>query len=231
MSYYVPPIVPVSYTHAFDLLEEADVLLFRDNTWFSPLIKLATNSLYTHVGLASKNHSCNMWEIIQFHGMTGGDIKNLALVSHGKKCLIDVYRPSPQDEKVYFLPKKNCVITTTHNLEQYEVTSTMRRMTGMPYGWHRIVWMFLHTLFVYRLLQSKKTLITDIKRQTIVYPVCSTAIAYSFAHHDFYLLKNQPYEYITPGEIARSPNLDYLFTICWNPSTDDQFLPNFHYFS
>jgi hypothetical protein len=55
--------------------------------------------------------------------------------------------------------------------------------------------------------------LTSDEIKDIVYPVCSTAVAYSFNKNSFDLIKNRNDSWTKPGDIAESTLLHYLFTM------------------
>ena len=93
-----------------------------------------------------------------------------------------------------------------------KITNTMRRMTGLPYGWKRIVWLYLHKFPVLRLLYNMENLVDDTLVDAI-YPVCSTSVAYSFNKHGCDIVKFKSDAWMEPSDFARSPGLNYLFSL------------------
>ena len=217
------PKVMIPYHKAVKLLQEGDVLLFRKGSWYTRFIKSAGWTKYCHVGIASKPNG--MWEIIQFHGSTGGATQNLALMAKSDALFIDVYRPSPHQDRYVMDPTTLEVIPTTREFNGRAVTNVMRKLTGLPYGWRRIWWLMKRRLVIWNLFFNKVDLITDEDNNTIVYPVCSTAVAYAFHQAGFGLLHNKSSEFYEPGDLALSTNLNELFTICWDIEKDKDFLP------
>ena len=214
----------VPYHKAFDLIEEGDVLLFRSHCWYSWFVKSYTNSPYTHVGIASRPDG--LIEIIEFHGSTSGGVsRNLARAIKEQSGEIDVYRPSPMWTSLHLDENNNVDLDVkefTSEMAQ-KITETMRKMTGLPYGWKRIWWMAKHKLMGLRLFYKPEDLMND-ELCAIIYPVCSTAVAYSFSKNGFDLIKNKSDQWTEPAHIALSTNLNKLFTLVWDDEEDKNFL-------
>ena len=211
------------YEDVEHLIKEGDVLLFRGQSWMSKLIKVSGEGVHTHVGVASwVNGGVNIppiLECVEFKEWVGGRAVVLEYQIEQNNCLIDVYRPVPHFTSVTYehLPNThsnvNVVEVDRKEFNAKLVTRTMRQMTGLPYGWRRIRWLAQHKLLGLRLLYSKEDLVDDTLKD-IVYPVCSTALAYSFSKHGFDLVKNKSDEWTEPAHIGSSARLNYLFTLC-----------------
>lgn len=202
------------YKDAKLLLQEADVLLFRGNAWYSFLIQKAGWSEYSHVGMISRHNGPDSdIELVEFHGYKGGgattNFDNSFPEFSGQ---IDVYRPVSWYRKQSFNKNTQQVEEETILLDRKAITKTMRSLTGLPYGWRRIWWMTKKQLFGLRLFYNTEDLTSD-EIESIIYPVCSTAVAYSFAKNNYDLLKERSDQWMRPGDIANSPLLNYLFTI------------------
>lgn len=204
------------YREAKTHIMEGDVLLFRGKSWVSKIISSQTDTTYSHVGIASwVNGSANtdegQLECVEFREWKGGRAVNLEVAVQQYPECIDVYRPIPVFGKIVFDKETKEVKYLTKEFNGKAVTRTMRRMTGLPYGWKRIWWMTKKKLLFFRFF-SKGSLMND-KLRDIVYPVCSTSVAYAFNYNDFDLLSNKADEWMEPGHIALSPRLNYLFTL------------------
>lgn len=190
------------------LIKEADLLFVNGVEWFSPLVKWWTKSQYSHVALASWADKCYLLEIIEFHAARGGGA-TINYDSYFPKYSghVDVYRPDIQYEDRVFNPITKVVDTNFIPLDAKAITNDMRLLTGIPYGYWRL-WKLFTELFS----TSVEDLTGDNERD-IIYPVCSTAVAYCFEKNGFLLLRHRNYEWMTPGNLAMSPTLNYLFTI------------------
>lgn len=214
------PVIP--YCEAYDLLNEGDVLLFRSKSWFGWFIKKYTTSTYSHAAITSRHNG--IIEIIEFHGITGGVTYNLARAVKQSPGLIDVYRPSPIWTRILFNGKKTSTTSIIFTPEKArKISNTMRSLTGLPYGWKRIWWFAKKKLVGLRLFYKPEDLMDD-NEQEIIYPVCSTAVAYSFSKAGFDVLKNKADNWTEPGHLALSTNLNKIFTLSWNDKTDCKFL-------
>ena len=88
----------------------------------------------------------------------------------------------------------------------------MRKLTALPYGWRRIWWMAKHKMAGLRFFYKPDDLMIDTVKD-VVYPVCSTAVSYSFNKNGYDLITNRSDEWTEPGQISMSPRLSYLFTL------------------
>ncbi len=221
--------IMLTYQKAKPLINEADVLLFRGKGWVSFFIQKAAESPYSHVGVASwvngrHNTKDGILDCVEFREGKGGRAVNLEIQVNNLPGQIDVYRPIPSVTQWKFCPNPNFIvkqqaevgqepfILLRNNLDAKQVTDTMRRMTGLPYGWKRIWWLAKHKMVGFRLFTDVNSLMCD-TLEDVVYPVCSTTVAYAFNKAGFDLIHNKCDQWTEPGDIARSARLSYLFTL------------------
>lgn len=202
----------VLFSNARELLREGDVLLFRGRGIVSSLIRRAGEGCYTHVGVASQVWYGDdaIWECVEFREWKGGRSVNLQRYVDTNSGTIDVFRPASSRKYSVF---------TNNEVKEYElgyngiaVTQTMRRMTGLPYGWKRIAWIAQHKLPLLRLFYPLSSLVSDNISEP-VYPVCSTAVSYAFSKIRFDLTHHRSDQYMEPSDVARSALLHYVFTL------------------
>lgn len=217
------------YNKAKPLINEADVLLFRGTGWGSYFISRAGKSPYTHVGMASwhngdENTLEGLLECVEFregspiaglfnaNAAGGGRSVNLEREVNKYPGQIDVYRPVKFCSEWHFNSETHEAVLERRQIDPKAITKTMRKMTGLPYGWKRIWWIAKHNLLGFRLFTDVKSLEND-ELGEVVYPVCSTAIAYSFNKNGYDLIHNKADQWAEPADIARSARLSYLFTL------------------
>jgi len=202
------------YDTAKSLIEEGDVLLFRGRGIVSYFIGRASESKYTHVGVASwHNGDGGLLECVEFREGKGGRTVNLErVVNDLPDDTIDVYRPIPYWSRWHFNAVRNEAYTVRSEFNGKAVTNAMRKLTGLPYGWKRIWWIAKHKLMGFRLFYNVDDLMVDSLGE-VIYPVCSTAIAYAFNKNGFDLINNRSDEWTEPADIAQSARLGYLFTL------------------
>ena len=203
------------YLIAKPLIEEGDVLLFRGTSYVSFILSKASTSPYTHVGVASwpyGDKSQGVLECVEFREWKGGRSINLENAVNDHPRRIDVYRPVTYSSEWVFDSAKNDAFLIRKEINLRGVTNTMRLLTGLPYGWKRILWLSKHHIAGFRLGIDTEKLRCDTVGD-IVYPVCSTAIAYAFNSNGYDLIMNRADEWTEPAHIALSPRLSYLFTL------------------
>lgn len=202
----------VAFDDAKKLLQEGDVLLFEGVGISSFIIKHLGEGKYSHAGIASSvtTNGDIIWECIEFREKTGGRSVNLKSYLSQKNIKIDVFRP---------VSSKKIVIWVDNTLQEKEipfngrrVTTAMRKMTGLPYGWRRLLWIAKHEMPFLRFFYNIQTLIDD-NTQRLIYPVCSTAVSYSFSTIGYDLTHHKSDNYMEPSDIARSALLFYIFTL------------------
>lgn len=204
----------LDYQDARKLLREGDVLLFQGgNSLASFFITRASEGLYSHVGVASAvgSNGSLIWECVEFREWKGGRSVNLERYVKQSKVAIDVYRVP--------LRRHTLQLNEQGDYEEKEVvfngktvTNTMRRMTGLPYGWERIWWIASRKIPFLRAFYNIEST-TDDSVQDLIYPVCSTAVAYAYSRAGYDLLHNRSDNATEPSDISRSPLLFYLFSL------------------
>ncbi len=202
----------LKYQTASKLIKEGDILLFRapETVWsFGYWVAAYTGGIHCHVGLASKTDDGGMVECVEFREFKGGRTVSLEQQVIEQSGQIDVFRPVRIVRSLEY--KENVVSEYLHKYDEVtarNVTDTMRRMTGSPYGWANIFNILKCYLPVIRLRPRSK----DDLQEPPVY-VCSTGVAYALRKHFVDPVPYTPDELTTPADIARSPILNYLFTI------------------
>ena len=207
----------VPYKDARELIQEADLLLYRGKAWHSYCIQRATRSEHSHIGLASWHNGVNKTkatlETIEFHGFRGGGVTfKVSNLFPKYSKLIDVYRPNKTCEHIIYNTISKQIETHLDTFDGKAITNTMRGLTGLPYGWKRIWWFIKSYFFGFRFFYDIENLTSD-EIKDIIYPVCSTAIAYSFSKNKFKLIHARADDWTQPGDFAMSPMTNYLFTL------------------
>lgn len=204
----------IPYTKARSLIKEADILLYRGDSWYSWFIKRASRGLYSHIALASWHNGDNgLLETVEFHGYRGGGVvTQMSRLFPKFSGQIDLYRPVDKYQTSIYNKDTHEIKGKEIRLCPKSVTRTMRSLTGMPYGWKRIWWFIKSYAIGSRFFYNLEDLTSDEIRD-IIYPVCSTAVAYSFAVNGFDLIHEKSDEWTQPSDIAQSPLTSYLFTI------------------
>jgi len=208
------PRFEIPYLEAMPLIQEGDLFLFRGQGIASSFIRRASRGTYTHVGTASWVNGTNnppILECVEFREGVGGRSVNFENELRKHNGTIDVYRTTPYYNKQFYNDATKKVENKLLTFDGKAVTRTMRKMTGLPYGWKRIWWMAKHELAIIRLWYKIEDVMDD-KLNAVVYPVCSTAIAHAWNTIDFDLIPNQSDEWSSPADISRSSIVSYLFT-------------------
>lgn len=214
----------VTLNSALDLIEEADILLIRGDSYISRFIQKAGESMYSHVGLAtwhngrrSNPYGESLLEITEFKEGKGGRTVDLATAYkyHLDNQNIDVYRVSQPFFRLNFDPRTGQVYNEEIKFNGKAITNYMRSLTGLPYGWRRIWWIAKKKIFGIRWFtnfnqSSDDNLKFDPK---VIYPVCSTAVSACYSKFGYDLMPNKSDEFIEPADLSRSAVLNYLFTL------------------
>ena len=189
----------IPYSEALPLIQEADILLFRGKGIISWLIKRYGSGVHSHVGIAhwdNENLQC-----VEFREFKGGRSVSLKTQVDNSPFGIDVFRAAKRVD----YQNESYVLD---DIKKSKITTTMLKLTGLPYGWKNIWKLFKHYLPFCRLAPQN---IKDNNATKIF--VCSTAAAY--AYRTSYI---DPVPYladsaVTPSDLARSSLFQYQFTI------------------
>lgn len=202
------------YSEVKNLIEEADLILFKGNGIVSPLLRMVGRSEYTHVGIASwkytrgKDGLCypDVLECIEYKEFRGARTTNMDIQVNNHSGRIDVFRPSRQ---IQVFNEKNLSGEWIY-LDPFSVTNIIRIEAGMPYGWDDIFKIAITYIPFSRLIFK-----TDMNDDTSddESRVCSGSIsrAYRLGYCD--PVKFLADDYTQPGDLARSVMFSYLFTL------------------
>ena len=193
------------------LIHEGDVLLFKGESLYSRGLRIGGDSPYTHVGIASWHN--DILECTEFHEKHGGRTINLENYIKLDSRQVDVFRPIPYFASLSYDVYSSDVTTTRVKFEGKLVTDCLRSLTGLPYGWKRIWWIAKHKLAGFRLFYDTSSTLDDTTSSEIVYPVCSTALAYCFSKNSYDLVSQRSDEWTEPADIARSTRIHKIFNI------------------
>jgi len=191
------------------LIKEGDVLLFKGVSFWSRFVKMAGNSVYSHVGVASWHD--DILECVEFNERYGGRSINLENYIKLDDKPIDVYRPIPFFSTMTWNEKEEKEIVTRSQFNGRMVTNAMRGLTGMPYGWRRIWWIIKRKTPILRFFQSQEK--TSVDEDEIIYPVCSTSLAYCFSMFNWDVINNRADQWTEPGDFGLSTRLCHVFSI------------------
>ena len=199
---------PIKYDQAKELIQEGDILLFRGSGAIGFLIKRYTGGVHSHVALAHKDG--DVLECVEFREFMGGRSVSLKSQVDSSPLNIDVFRPVKSISYEEMDAEGNTKLIEKKYTEETAsaMTEDIIRWTGQPYGWSNIWKMFLRFIPGARLFQQN---IND--DDVAKAKVCSTAVTVALRRN---FMDPVPYladDRVSPADLARSPILQYLFTI------------------
>ena len=199
---------PIKYDQAKELIQEGDILLFRGSGAIGFLIKRYTGGVHSHVALAHKDG--DVLECVEFREFMGGRSVSLKSQVDSSPLNIDVFRPVKSISYEEMDAEGNTKLIEKNYTEEtaLAMTEDIIRWTGQPYGWSNIWKMFLRFIPGARLFQQN---IND--DEVAKAKVCSTAVTVALRRN---FMDPVPYladDRVSPADLARSPILQYLFTI------------------
>ena len=199
---------PIKYDQAKELIQEGDILLFRGSGAIGFLIKRYTGGVHSHVALAHKDG--DILECVEFREFMGGRSVSLKSQVDNSPLNIDVFRPVKSISYEEMDAEGNTKLIEKNYTEETAsaMTEDIIKWTGQPYGWSNIWKMFLRFIPGTRLFQQN---IND--DEVAKAKVCSTAVTVALRRN---FMDPVPYladDRVSPADLARSPILQYLFTI------------------
>lgn len=211
---FVPFRKAIPYLHSGDVVLWRGTLSFSLKSIISLLIMGYTSSKYTHVGVLHRDDDLRLTELIEFRELLGGRTTNLEKAVDRASGRIDVYRPNAVFHRLE-TDWTDGFKTTPHE-EPFDgdaVVREMKKITGDRYSYGGIINIWLRKtlpvkFFIESLPDKSRDITADLK-----YKVCSTTLASAFHENGFLITANKNPNLIEPGDFARSPNLNYLFTL------------------
>ncbi len=205
---------------ATPMLRPGDVALYRGHSITSAAIAAVTSSPYTHVGIiVTRPDACGGGigaSIIEFREWYGGREVDLGGEVNRSDGRIDIYRFPEVFHEYRFNEISGRIEHVEKAFDGERVVSIMRRLTGLPYHYKRLVCIYAWKLPCIRcLLCSRRKGYTDdrIDHLRLSRFICSTAVDYAFEKAGYSLVQNKNTNYVDPSDIARSTNLHYMFTL------------------
>lgn len=202
----------VKFSDAAPMIERGDVLLYRGFSFVSFLISGFTDSVYTHVAVVDKFDLDGepFCELVQFREFKGGMASSLWRDVEKYSGKIDVFRPERSAEVSEYDETTKSVKTVAVPFDSERVLSKMRKITGQEYGYARILALWFRAAPLARFFTPKSVLNATPER--LVFPVCSSSVSWCFSKTGYLLVRKNP-NWTTPGDLAYSPRLSYLFTL------------------
>mgnify|MGYP002624773077 FL=1 len=214
----------VPYLNAIEVMEDADVLLYRGGNFpsFGWWIKKYTGGIHSHAALYHKNSTPTVIEFREFKG------SRMSSLQQHSNDTIDVFRLSQNYHNYIYSNEPwqvslcnisgedsgSCSIlnNTTYLSKQIrqDIVETAKSLTGLPYGWKIIGKIGLSYLPLVRLLYPQPKVDKNGNKDIFV---CSTFVSYCIRQHYVDLVPFLPDILTKPSDLARSPLLHYLFTI------------------
>jgi len=208
-------LVKIPYHEARKYVLDGDVLLYNGKGLISKCIKVCGLSPYSHVGMAgwtngdpdSQYNRLMVYEMLQ----SGGQGHNLSAHVEQRKE-VHVYRVSDSHTEYRWDPHFEDVVGETAVFERKLAVATMRDFCRPgEYGNVHLFWTALRHLPLVRFFFRQPT-DDDLEDRTRP-PYCSEAVAYALRKAFTDVVRNMPDHYTSPGALARSPLLHYMFTL------------------
>jgi hypothetical protein len=198
----------IPYEEAKGLIKEGDILLFRGVGLIGFFIKRYTSGNHSHVAITHLDG--DTWECVEFKEFMGGRSVALKGQVDANPTTIDVFRPLG---KISYEELNDGVLSVVNKAYTEEVAkNTVRdiiKWTGQPYGWGNIWGMLIRFVPLVKLFMKQNTNDDELSKAK----VCSTAVTIALRKN---YMDPVPYladDRVSPADLARSPLLQYLFTI------------------
>ena len=211
-----PDRVEIPYADAREHILDADVLLYASRGLIPDIIKIATLSQYSHVGLAGWTNGNPVSEharLMSYEMLVRGG-QSSTLSSHAEKWpgTIDVYRVSDMHTAYSWNATLKTQIGLTAVLDRKKAVTLMRDFCRPgEYGKIHVFWTALNHLPGLRIFFRPPT--NDQLEDRSRPPYCSEAVAWALRKAFTDVVRNMPDHYTSPGALARSPLLHYMFTL------------------
>ncbi len=199
----------IPFEQARTVVQDCDVYLVRGPGLAAKGIKVMTKSPYSHAGTIVIRHNIPVChEINEIMGGRTVPLERLA-ARHSQK--VDIYRPSPTHTTVAVDPVSGDMNISEWKLDRQKIIRIMKSLARRgQYGWYNLVaYAATHLPFVKWLVEYSMDDEALSKRA----PHCSQAVSYAFRLGFTDLVLNTPDNLTSPGDLGRSPLLNYMFTL------------------
>jgi len=201
----------IPYEEAKNIIKEGDILLFKGTGFIGFLIKRYTDGEHSHVAMAHLDG--DTWECVEFREFIGGRSVSLRSQVSNNPTTIDVFRPLNNISYEDFNENNEIIIVNKRYTEEVakNTVKDIIKWTGQSYGWINIFTMIVRFIPFAKLLLKQDT--DDDDDELSHAKVCSTAVTIALRKN---YMDPVPYladDRVSPADLARSPLLQYLFTI------------------
>ncbi len=211
--------IELPYNEAREHIRDADVLLYSGHGLIPGLIKIAGLSTYSHVGLAgwANGNPESRYSRLMVYEMrvTGGQGTSLSSYVEKWPGRIHVYRVSDFHTVYEWNEALKSLTSSTKVLERKSRKLAVAIMQDFcrpgEYGMMHLWWTALVHLPGLRIFFRPPT--DDQLEDRSRPPYCSEAVAWALRKAFTDVVKNMPDHYTSPGALARSPLLHYMFTL------------------
>jgi hypothetical protein len=208
-------LLEIPYHEGREYVLDGDVLLYTGGSIVSRCIQVAGLSQYSHVGMAGWVNGDPTGEYARLMAyemlMSGG--QGTVLSPHVDKGMgVHVYRVSDMHTAYVWNETLKQVVGATKVFDRKLAVTTMRDFCRPgEYGKMHLFWTALIHMPVVRFFFRQPT--DDQLEDRTRPPYCSEAVAYALRKAFTDVVKNTPDHYTSPGALARSPLLHYMFTL------------------
>jgi hypothetical protein len=193
-------------------LLDGDVVLFRGTGLVATCIAVAGLSEYAHAGMIGRVNgdyaNLMLYEML----WSGGAGTTLASQVAKRPGLLDVYRVSDSHTKYAWAAPAKMQVWMHCTLDRKKAVAIMRGFCRPgEYGKMHLLWTALTRIPVIRFFCRPPT--NDELEDRTRPPYCSEAVAFALRKSFTDVVRNTPDHYTSPGALAQSPLLHYMFTL------------------
>lgn len=208
--------IQIKYKKARKHILDGDVLLYGGSGSVSATaIQIGTTSPYSHVGMAgwTNGNPNDPYNDLMAYEMLWSGGQGHHLSSHvDTRDGVHVYRVSDTHTQFHWNQKRKIVVGDTKVFDRKKAVHLMREFCRPgEYGKMHLFWAALTRVPLLRILYRQPTddELADRSRP----PHCGEAVSYVLRQSFTDMVRNTPDHYTSPGALARSPLLHYMFTL------------------
>lgn len=212
---YAANVIAVPYVEGRSYVLDGDILMYSGKSLLSMAIQVAGLSLYSHAGMAgwTNGDPANPYNCLMAYEMLAAGGQGTHLASHVEKYkFVHVYRVSDTHTTYRWDRLGRVVVGETAVFDRKLAVRIMRRFCRPgEYGRLHLFWTALRYAPVLRFFFRQPT--DDELEDRTHPPYCSEAVSYAIRNAFTDVVRKTPDHYTSPGALARSPLLHYMFTL------------------